>query len=86
MLTSMRPSHAGDGAAIKDVLAVVRLCSPRDQSIKVLLHREEVRYSCWLCSRVMTGKYHSLGTSPYGKIMTLLIVSNKGFAHRLART
>jgi hypothetical protein len=28
------------------VLAVIRSRSPRAQSIKVLLHREEVRYSC----------------------------------------
>jgi hypothetical protein len=33
---------------LKVVLAEVRLHSPRDQSIKVLLHHEEVRYSCWL--------------------------------------
>jgi hypothetical protein len=30
------------------VLVVVRSCSPRAQSIKVLLHREEVGYLCWL--------------------------------------
>jgi hypothetical protein len=33
---------------LKIVLAVVRSRSPRTQSIKVLSHREEVRYSCWL--------------------------------------
>jgi hypothetical protein len=38
------------------------------------------------CSQVVAGKYHSLGTSPYGKNLTVLSVSNKGFAHRLART
>jgi hypothetical protein len=32
----------------KVVLVVVRLRSPRAQSIEVLLHCEEVRYSCWL--------------------------------------
>jgi hypothetical protein len=32
---------------LKVVLAVVRLRSPRAQSIEVLLHREEVGYSCW---------------------------------------
>jgi hypothetical protein len=37
-------------------------------------------------SRVIAGKFHNLGTSPYGKNQTLLSVSNKGFAHRLART
>jgi hypothetical protein len=31
---------------LKVVLAVVRLRSPRDQSIDVLSHREEVGYSC----------------------------------------
>jgi hypothetical protein len=36
------------------------------------------------CSRVIAGKYHNLGTSPYGKNLTLLSVLNKGFAHRLA--
>jgi hypothetical protein len=30
------------------VLAVVRLCRPRAQSIEVLSHREEVGYSCWI--------------------------------------
>jgi hypothetical protein len=34
---------------------------------------------------VEQAKYHSLGTSPYGKNLTLVSVSNKGFAHRLAR-
>jgi hypothetical protein len=33
---------------LKDVLAVVRLCSPRAQSIEVLSCHEEVKYSCWL--------------------------------------
>jgi hypothetical protein len=33
---------------LKVVLAVVRLRNPRDQSIEVLLHREEVGYSCCL--------------------------------------
>jgi hypothetical protein len=31
---------------LKVVLAVVRLCNPRDESIMVLSHREEVGYSC----------------------------------------
>jgi hypothetical protein len=30
------------------ILVVVRLRSPRAQSIEVLSHCEEVRYSCWL--------------------------------------
>jgi hypothetical protein len=30
---------------LKVVLAMVRLCSPRDWSIEVLPHREEVGYS-----------------------------------------
>jgi hypothetical protein len=34
---------------------------------------------------VIVGKYHSLGTSPYGKNLKILSVSNKGFAHRLER-
>jgi hypothetical protein len=38
------------------------------------------------CSRVIAGKYHNLGMSPYGKNLTLLSVPNKDFAHRLART
>jgi hypothetical protein len=33
---------------LKVVLDVVRLCSPRAQSIEVLSHREEVGYSCRL--------------------------------------
>jgi hypothetical protein len=33
---------------LKVVLVVVRLCSPRAQSIEVLSHREEVGYSYWL--------------------------------------
>jgi hypothetical protein len=33
---------------LKVVLAVVRLCSPQDQSIEVLSHHEEVGYSCQL--------------------------------------
>jgi hypothetical protein len=33
---------------LKDVLAMVRLHSLRDRSIKVLSHREEVGYLCWL--------------------------------------
>jgi hypothetical protein len=33
---------------LKVVLAIVRLHSPRDRSIEVLSHCEEVRYSCWL--------------------------------------
>jgi hypothetical protein len=35
---------------------------------------------------VIAGKYHNLGTSPYDKNLTLLSVSNKGFAHRLGMT
>jgi uncharacterized protein YpmS len=31
---------------LKVVLVVVRLCSPQDQSIEVLSHREEVGYLC----------------------------------------
>jgi hypothetical protein len=31
---------------LKVVLVVIRLLSPRDQSIEVLSHREEVEYSC----------------------------------------
>jgi hypothetical protein len=38
------------------------------------------------CKWVIAGKYHNLGTSPYGKNLTLLSVSNKGFAHSLAGT
>jgi hypothetical protein len=38
------------------------------------------------CSRVIAGKYHSLGMSSFGKNLILLSVSNKGFAHRLGRT
>jgi hypothetical protein len=38
------------------------------------------------CNRVIAGKYHSLGMSPYGKNLTLLSVSNKDFTHRLDRT
>jgi hypothetical protein len=34
------------------MLALGRLCSPRDQSIEVLLNREEVGYSCWLVASV----------------------------------
>jgi hypothetical protein len=30
------------------VLAMVRLRRPRDRSIEVLMHHEEVGYSCWL--------------------------------------
>jgi hypothetical protein len=37
-------------------------------------------------SRVIAGKYHNLGTSPYDKYLILLSVLNKDFAHRLART
>jgi hypothetical protein len=37
-------------------------------------------------SRVIVGKYHNLGMSPYGKNLTLLSVLNKSFAHRLAVT
>jgi hypothetical protein len=37
-------------------------------------------------SQVIAGKYHNLGTSSYGKNLTLISVSNKGFAHRLAMT
>jgi hypothetical protein len=33
---------------LKVVLAVVRLHCPRAQSIEVLSHHEQVRYSCWL--------------------------------------
>jgi hypothetical protein len=33
---------------LKVVLAIVRLRSPRAQSIEILLHREEVGYLCWL--------------------------------------
>jgi hypothetical protein len=31
---------------LKGVLALVRLRSPRDRSMEILLHREEVGYSC----------------------------------------
>jgi hypothetical protein len=33
---------------LKVALALVRLCSPRAQSIEVMSHHEEVEYSCWL--------------------------------------
>jgi hypothetical protein len=33
---------------LKVVLPVVWLCSPRDWSIEVLSHHEEVGYSCWI--------------------------------------
>jgi hypothetical protein len=36
---------------LKVVLVVVRLRSPRAQSIEVLSHREEVGYSCWLVAK-----------------------------------
>jgi hypothetical protein len=36
---------------LKVVLAVVRLHSPQAQSIKVLSHRKEVGYSCWLVAK-----------------------------------
>jgi hypothetical protein len=69
---------------LKVVLAIVRLHSPRDE------HRGAVASWRWIfvlpCSQVIAGKYHNQGTSPYGKNLTLLSVSNKGFAHRLART
>jgi hypothetical protein len=38
------------------------------------------------CSRVIARDYHDLGTSTYGKNLTLLSVSNKCFSHRLAST
>jgi hypothetical protein len=38
------------------------------------------------CSRVIARKYHNLGTTNYGKNLTLLSVSNKDFAHKLAET
>jgi hypothetical protein len=31
---------------LKVVLAVIRLLNPQDQSIEVLLDREDLRYSC----------------------------------------
>jgi hypothetical protein len=65
------------------MLDVVRLCSPRDQSIEVLSHREEVEYSCWLIAK---WKFCNLGTSPYVKNLILLNVLNKSFAHRIAKT
>jgi hypothetical protein len=73
-------SHVGDNAA--------ESCWRRRivKSIDVLLHRKEVKYSCVACSRVIAGKYHNLGTSLYDKNLTLLNVSTKGFAHKLART
>jgi hypothetical protein len=37
---------------LKGLLAVVRFNSPRAQSIEVLLHREEVGYSCWLVAEL----------------------------------
>jgi hypothetical protein len=33
---------------LKVVLVVVRLRSPRAESIEVLSYREEIGYSCWL--------------------------------------
>jgi hypothetical protein len=36
---------------LKVILAMVRLRSPRAQSIEVLSHREEVRYFCWLIAK-----------------------------------
>jgi hypothetical protein len=91
MLATMLPSHADNGV-------VMATWPRRDEgtescwrrrivkSIEVLLHRKEVRYSCVACSRVIAGKYHNLGTSLYDKNLTLLNVSTKGFAHKLART
>jgi hypothetical protein len=80
MLATMLPSHADNGV-------VMATWPRRDEgtescwrrrivkSIEVLLHRKEVRYSCVACSRVI-----------YDKNLTLLNVSTKGFAHKLART
>jgi hypothetical protein len=36
---------------LKVVLVVIRLRSPRAQSIKVLSHHEEVEYFCWLIAK-----------------------------------
>jgi hypothetical protein len=38
------------------------------------------------CSRVIAGKYHYLGMSPYSKKLALLSVPNNSFTHGLART
>jgi hypothetical protein len=63
MLVTILPNYADDDAAearyryrvmlvmalqLKVVLDVVWLRNLRAQSIEVLLHSEEVRYSCWL--------------------------------------
>jgi hypothetical protein len=39
------------GLQLMVVLVVVRLRSPQAQSIEVLSHREEVRYSYWLIAK-----------------------------------
>jgi hypothetical protein len=37
---------------LKVVLVVIRLHSPRAQSVKLWSHREEIRYSCWLIAEL----------------------------------
>jgi hypothetical protein len=65
---------------LKVVLVVVRLCSPELRASRCchILKKSDIR--------VIAGKYHSLRTSPYGKNLTILNVTNKGFAHRLDKT
>jgi hypothetical protein len=77
-------SHAGDGT-------VTQVCTSYGKVVQPLIleHRGVVaslrsQIFVLACNRVIAGKYHNLETSPYGKNLTLLSVSNKGFAHRLA--
>jgi hypothetical protein len=48
MLVMVLLSHAENGATTHGCTGCGRVAQPRDRSIEVLSHHEEVRYSCWL--------------------------------------
>jgi hypothetical protein len=69
---------------LKVVLVVVRLRSPEIGASRCCRIMKVSNIRVILMSSD-SGKYN-LGKSSYGKNLTLLSVSNKDFAHRLART
>jgi hypothetical protein len=70
------PSHAGCG----------KITQPPRSEHRGVVASQRSRIFVLACSRVIARKYHSLGTSPNGKNLTLLSVSNNDFAHMLAMT
>jgi hypothetical protein len=86
MLATILSSHAFDGATTQGCTGRGKVAQPPRSEHQGVVASWRSQIFMLACSRVIAGKHHNLATSPYCKNLTLLSVSNKGFAHRLART